>query len=87
MKSQPAAPSTPRRPLRVVAADIRTTWGRNTSNHAMPYLLAMMSLDNINDMYYADSGRSVVMYFLANAGGWRGEDARRLKRELKELLK
>lgn len=75
------------RPLRQIAAEIRSSWGRNTSNHAMPYLLAMMSLESVNDPYYADSGRSVVMYFLANAGGWRGEDARRLKRELKELLK
>jgi hypothetical protein len=75
------------RELRVIAAEIRTTWGRNTSRHAMPYLIAMMSLKSVDEPYYADSGRSVVQYFLANAGGWRGEDARRLKRELKELLK
>ena len=47
----------------------------------------MMSLKSVDEPFYADSGRSVVQYFLANAGGWRGEDARRLKRELKELLK
>jgi len=75
------------RPLYVIAAEIRTTWGRNISNHAMPYILAMLQLSDIKDYYYADPADHIVRYFLANAGGWRGEDARRLKAELKGLLK
>ena len=75
-----------KREIRVIAAEIRSSWGRSISNHAMPYLLAMVSLQSIDDPYYADSGRSVVQYFLSNASGWRGDDARRLKAELKAHL-
>ena len=31
-------------------------------------------------------GRSIVLYFLANAQQWRGPDARRIKAELKSML-
>ena len=34
-----------------------------------------------------DDGGSIVLYFLSNATTWRGEDARRIKAELKSLLK
>ena len=46
-----------------------------------------ISLEKITDNYYLDSAESVVRYFLANAGTWRGEVARRIKAELKEMLK
>ena len=45
----------------------------------------MGDLNSINDAYYMDSARSVVLYFLANAGTWRGDDAKRIKAELKAL--
>ena len=54
--------------------------------YAQPYLEAMQYLTTINDDYYLDSGRSVVLYFLSNAASWRGDDARRIKKELKEML-
>jgi len=47
----------------------------------------MLEISNINDTYYLDDARSVVLYFLSNAVNWRGADARRLKAELKEMLK
>jgi hypothetical protein len=47
----------------------------------------MYALESINDNFYADSGRSVVLYFLANANSWRGDTARRIKAELKAMLK
>lgn len=50
---------------------------------AKPYLQAMRQLDSIDDNYYSDSGKSVVLYFLANAGTWRGDVARQIKKELK----
>ena len=53
---------------------------------AWPYLDAMATLDSIQDKYYLDTGRSIVLYFLANAGTWRGETARRIKKELNEIL-
>lgn len=74
------------RPLYEIAREIRKTWTK-VSPYAEPYLDAMSSLNSINDNYYFDSGKSIVLYFLSNANTWRGEDARRIKAELKEMLK
>ena len=74
------------RPLYEIAREIRKTWTK-VSPYAEPYLEAMQSLNSINDNYYLDSGKSIVLYFLSNANTWRGEDARRIKAELKEMLK
>jgi hypothetical protein len=46
----------------------------------------MTCIDRINDKYYADDAESVILYFLSNAAGFRGEDAKALKAELKALL-
>lgn len=54
---------------------------------AVPYLSAMESLESIHDNYYEDTARSVVAYFLANANTWRGETARRVKKELNDMLR
>jgi hypothetical protein len=54
---------------------------------ARPYLDAMFNLDSIKDMYYADTGRSVVLYFLNNATSWKGDTAKAVKAELKARLK
>ena len=72
------------RPLYEIAREIRKTWTK-VSPYAEPYLEAMQSLNSINDNYYYDSGKSVILYFLSNASTWRGEDARRIKAELKEM--
>jgi hypothetical protein len=73
------------RPLHVIAADIRANWS-NVSPYAEPYLEALEELHGIGDRYFADSAEGVVLYFLANAGGWRGEAARRIKAELRGLV-
>jgi len=73
------------RPLYTIAAEIRKDWGTKLSPYAKPYLEAMESLTTIDQPYYADSGVSVVLYFLSNAGSWRGETARRIKAELKAM--
>lgn len=72
------------RPIHVIAREIRSDWKRVYFG-AVPYLDAMGSLESIDDPYGADSGRSIVLYFLANANHWRGEVARRVKKELKAL--
>lgn len=72
------------RPLYEIAREIRKAWTK-VSPYAEPYLEAMESLNTINDNYYFDSGKSIVLYFLSNANTWRGEDARRIKAELKEM--
>ena len=72
------------RPISEIAKDIRKDW--NPVNYAAkPYLDAMFSLDKITDVCCEDSGKSVVLYFLANAQTWKGEVARNIKKELKEL--
>ena len=74
------------RDLSVIAEDIYRHWA-NPSIYARPYLEAMSCLSSICDRYYEDSAESVVLYFLSNANGWRGEDAKRIKSELKSMLK
>lgn len=74
-----------------IANDIEVEWTRSSKNGvnyaARPYLDAMHSLRNINDMYMLDTAQSVVLYFLSNANSFRGEAAKELKKELKALMK
>lgn len=72
--------------LFAIASIIRTDW-ININYGAVPYLDAMASLNSIQDEYFDDSARSVVVYFLANAQSWRGETAKAVKQKLKALLK
>ncbi len=74
------------RPISVIAREIKASWPK-VNYAAVPYLDAMLSLNSIKDNYYADSGESVVLYFLANANSWRGDKAREIKAELKSILK
>jgi hypothetical protein len=74
------------RSLSRIAADIAADWTKPYFG-AVPYLEAMVDLDQITDRYYEDDAEDVVRYFLANATTWRGETARTIKAELKELLK
>lgn len=74
------------RPLATIAREIRADW-KNVNYAAKPYLNAMASLNSINDSYYYDSARSVVSYFLSNASAWRGDTAKRVKLELRAMVK
>jgi len=74
------------RPLYEIAAEIRKDW-KKVYFGAVPYLDAMQTLDRIEDNYIMDSGKSIVLYFLCNAGTWRGDTARRVKAELKAMSK
>lgn len=75
------------RSLSTIAREIRRDWGNKVYFGAKPYLEAMGCLDSMSDSYGMDSARSVVNYFLANASTWRGDTAKRVKAELKEMLK
>ena len=74
-----------------IAYLIRKDWKANAKNGinyaAKPYLDAMDDLASINDKYFYDSGREIVMYFLANAQSYRGEQAKLIKAELNRRLK
>lgn len=74
------------RAIHSIARDITREW-KNVYFGAVPYLNAMKSLNSISENYYEDSSESVIIYFLANAQTFRGEQARALKLELNNLLK
>jgi hypothetical protein len=72
------------RTLSEIAREIRQDW-KNVYFGAVPYLHAMGAMGAISENYGLDSGKSIVLYFLANANTWRGETARRVKAELKKM--
>jgi len=73
------------RSIASIAREIRSDWQKPYFG-AVPYLQAMGALDSVRDPYGLDSGESIVRYFLANAGSYRGEKARAIKAELKAIL-
>lgn len=74
------------RPLHIIAAEIKADWTKPYFG-AVPYLDAMATLDSVQQSYGLDPGDDIVLYFLSNATSWRGETARRIKAELKALVK
>jgi hypothetical protein len=74
------------RPLYDIAEEIKKDWLK-VNYGAKPYLDAMRTLTSITDNYGQDSAKSIVLYFLSNASSWRGEVAKRVKAELKTILK
>lgn len=76
----------PQRAIRTIASEIQKDW-KVVNYAAVPYLGAMGSLDNMQDMYGADRADMIVRYFLGNATSWRGDTARRVKKELNDMLK
>ena len=75
------------RTIRRIAREIESDWEGKVNFAARPYLDAMHTLTSVTDSFYADSAHSVVLYFLANAGSWRGDTARRVKAELNKMVK
>jgi hypothetical protein len=69
-----------------IAGKIRQNWPK-VNFGAVPYLDAMATLMDISQNYYADTGSSVVAYFLSNASSWRGPVAQAVKAELNKRLK
>lgn len=72
------------RSLTKIGWEIKRCW-KNPYFGAIPYIDAMLQLNSIEDKYFQDDAKSIVLYFLANANSFRGEDARRIKKELKEM--
>jgi hypothetical protein len=74
------------RPIHEIANEIRKDWVKIYFG-AVPYLQAMQTLNKPTDSYGFDSGKSIINYFLANAGTWRGDKAKQIKAELKAMIK
>ena len=73
------------RPIYEIASEIRRTW-KKVNYAAAPYLDAMRDLNSIDDTYMYESARALVVRFLGNAASYRGDEARRIKKELKAML-
>lgn len=74
------------RAISQIALDIQRCWPK-PSYTAAPYITAMRTLDKVEDFFMHDSARDILLRFLSNAGTWKGEDAKRIKAEIKEMLK
>ncbi len=74
------------RHIHEIASEIGQKWTPKVHPWARPYLDAMSTLESVDDSYGYDDARSIINYFLSNATMWRGEDARRLKKELKDII-
>ena len=73
------------RPLNIIAREIKADW-KKVNFAAVPYLRAMSEMSDINAKYGYDDGKSIVRYFLSNASSWRGDTAKRIKAELKNMV-
>lgn len=73
------------RTLSEIAKDILQHW-KNPYFGAKPYIQAMLLINSAEPdaPYLSESAEDIVAYFLANATSFRGEDARRIKAELKK---
>lgn len=69
-----------------IAHAIAKDW-QTINPYANEYLKALMTIESAEDNYYADSAKSVILYFLANAGGYRGDNAKAYKALLKGMVK
>ena len=78
--------TTTKRPLHEIADEIARDWAKPYFG-AVPYLSAMRHLGTVQDNYGMDDGRSIVLYFLSNATTWRGETARKVKAELRGMVR
>ena len=84
--AQATIATTPPRSIATIAAEIQRDW-KPVNYAAQPYLNAMFGLDKVTDRCGYDSATSIINYFLSNAATWRGETAKRIKAELRQLVK
>jgi hypothetical protein len=74
------------RPLNEIAAEIETDWrviNNQAARHALDYMKMIGSVDA--PFGASPNGYEVVGSFLAHAIGWKGDVARRVKKELREM--
>jgi hypothetical protein len=74
------------RTLRQIAAEIRADW-KQVSEYAIQQLDGMEEAGRLEGRFGIETGADAVRGFLINAHHWRGETARRIKGELRAMLK
>lgn len=75
---------TEKTPLCEIAAFVKLDWV-NMSYCAKPYIDAMLDLKNIEENYFEDSAKEIVLRALCNMSQYRGENARQIKKLLKKI--
>lgn len=82
------------RPVNKIAAEVDVIFRqlKQQSNpfwvtSARPYVSAMLTMESFKGYYGIDSGIDIGKRFLVNTQAWRGEDARRIKDEIRQALK
>lgn len=74
------------RALHEIAKEIRADWQTINNGGAREALECMEKMGDIAERSGGSSnGYSVVSEFLTNSMGWRGETARRVKKELRKM--
>jgi hypothetical protein len=81
----PTTQTAQKRTIKQIAKDIKKDWGTKVNPAAKPFLEALLTLEKRTDMYVSETADSIILYFLANASGYRGDTAKKLKAELKQL--
>ena len=82
------------RPVNRIAAEItniflrlkRDRKGGSFLIHSWPYLEALLEMDSFSGLYGLEERSMIGWRFLDNVAMWRGDDARRLKAEIRTLL-
>jgi hypothetical protein len=74
------------RPLSVIAEEIYKDW-KPMPNYAYEHFKAFRYATDMTEMYGCDKVKWEVAYFLGSAQTWKGEVARRIKKELNAMLK
>lgn len=82
------------RPVNKIAAEIDTLLRDIEFKHnplwvrkCRPYVAAMLQLRSFKEYYGIDAGSDIGMRFLQSASPWRGDDARRIKDEIRNQVK
>lgn len=77
-----------KRTFKQIAIEIKKVWPKPYFG-AVPYIDAMMCLDTTDPKapYLFEHADEIVLRFLCNAHTFKGEDTRRIKAELKSMVK
>jgi len=74
------------RTLKEISKEIRGDWRKINNTSAREALKCMDRMGQISEPFLAErNGHSVVGTFLTHSVGWRGETARRIKKELRTM--
>lgn len=76
-----------KRTFAAIAKEIKKVWSKPHFG-AVPYLEALETIHSTDKdaPYLFETAKDLVPYLLANMTSFRGEDARRIKAELKEMI-